>query len=79
MEPICPETGKQLEEPKVIMFQKGATHGSFVKVDPGNHLSPAMHPDNPDKERIAVRVTITVESVDETLKAVEKAGGEVYL
>ncbi|KAF2190349.1 hypothetical protein K469DRAFT_699966 [Zopfia rhizophila CBS 207.26] len=66
-------------KPEVILFSKGPTHGSLVKVEKENHLSPAMHPDNPEKKRIAVRVTITVKNVDETLETVKKAGGAVYL
>lgn len=61
------------------MFTKGDTHGSFVKLEPENLLSPALHPSNPDKGRIAVRVTLNVDSVDESLKEVEKAGGSLYM
>lgn len=38
-----------------------------------------MHPDNAEKKRIAVRVTIAVNSVDEVLETVNKAGGAIYL
>jgi len=51
----------------------------MVKVEKENHLSPAMHPDNTEKKRIAVRVTIAVNNVDEALESVKKAGGAVYL
>jgi hypothetical protein len=61
------------------MFTKGATHGSFIKLDPHNFLSPGIHPENPDAARIALRVTINVESVDEKLKEIEKAGGSLYI
>jgi uncharacterized protein len=61
------------------MFTKGGTHGSFVKLEPENFLSPAIHPDNPDKGRVALRVTLNVDSVDESLKEVEKAGGALYM
>jgi uncharacterized protein len=61
------------------MFTKGATHGSFIKLDPHNFLSPGIHPENPDAARIALRVTINVESVDEKLKEIEKAGGSLYM
>jgi uncharacterized protein len=65
--------------PEVSLFSKGGTNGSFVKLEPKNFLSPAIHPDNPDKGRVALRVTLNVESVDEALKEVEKAGGSLYL
>jgi uncharacterized protein len=64
---------------EVSFFTKGVTNGSFVKLEPENLLSPAIHPDNPDKGRVALRVTINVESVDEILKEVEKAGGSLYM
>jgi len=64
---------------EAAIFTKGLTHGSFIKIEPENHLSPANHPDNSEQRRIAVRVTINVESVDETLKEIEKAGGSLYL
>jgi predicted enzyme related to lactoylglutathione lyase len=76
---VCPETGKAMEAgSKVVMFQHGATHGSFIKLDPELHLSPAMHPNNTNKEKFAVTVTITVESIEETIKKVEEAGGKLY-
>ena len=75
---VCPETGKVMES-KVVLFTKGVTHGSFVKVEKDHHLSPAKFPYNEEKGVQSVTVTIIVESVDETLKAVEKAGGEVYM
>jgi hypothetical protein len=46
---------------------------------PENFLSPGIHPDNPDKGRIALRITTSVESVDEALKEVGKAGGSLYI
>jgi len=61
------------------MFNKGAMYGCFVKLTPENLLSPAKHPDNPGKGRVAVRVTITVDSVEEKLKSIEAAGGAVYV
>jgi predicted enzyme related to lactoylglutathione lyase len=64
---------------EVSFFTKGTTNGSFVKLEPKNLLSPAIHPDNPDKGLVALRVTINVESVDESLKQVEKAGGSLYM
>lgn len=76
-QPNCPETGEK-KAPTQAMFHKGPCHGSFVKVDAANHLSPAMHADDADKKKMAVTVTISVQSVDETLKAIEKAGGKVY-
>jgi len=48
-------------------------------MESGNHLSPATHPDNAEKKRMAVRVTIAVNNVDETLEAIKKAGGAIYL
>jgi predicted enzyme related to lactoylglutathione lyase len=66
-------------EPQYVIFNKGITNGGFCKVSPENFLSPALHPDNPEKVRTSVRVTLNVESVDETLIAIEKAGGSVYV
>lgn len=74
----CPETGEKIE-PEVIMFKKDKSHGSFKKVDRLNHLSPAMHLDNPDKQKFAVTVTITTDNMEESMKAVEKAGGSLYM
>ena len=62
-----------------VLFSKGPTHGSMVKVERENHLSPAMHADNPEKKRMAVRVTITVNNVDDALETIKKAGGAIYL
>ena len=45
---------------------------------PENHLSPAKHPSNPDKERKAVNVTIAVESIEEALESIKHAGGAEY-
>lgn len=61
-----------------VMFNKGPTNGGFVKVAPENFLSAALHPDNA-KEKLSVRNTITVGSVDEALKKVEEAGGALYM
>lgn len=66
-------------EPSYVMFSKGTTSGGFCKVSPENILSPALHPDNPEKARLSVRVTLKVDSVDETFVAVKKAGGAVYM
>jgi hypothetical protein len=38
-----------------------------------------LHPNNPDKTRVAVRVTMSVDSVDESLEKIEKAGGKLYM
>ena len=38
-----------------------------------------MHPDNAEKKRITVRVTIAVNNVDEALETIKKAGGAIYL
>jgi len=65
--------------PDVSLFNKESTNGSFVKLAPENLLSPATHPDNPSKERLAVRITINVDSIDEALKEIEKAGGASYI
>jgi predicted enzyme related to lactoylglutathione lyase len=75
----CPETGEKIVEPDFYMFQKGNCHGSFRKVDSFNHISPSLHPDNADKQKIAVTVTITTDNMEESLKAVEEAGGSVYM
>jgi len=74
----CPDTGKPLDEPLAVLFTKGPAHGSFVKVAAEDHLSPATHPQNVAKSKISVRVTMTVESIDETMELVQKAGGEPY-
>jgi len=67
------------EETSYVMFNRGNTNGGFSKVSPENFLSPALHPDNPEKARISVRVILNVESVDEALITIEKAGGTVYM
>jgi predicted enzyme related to lactoylglutathione lyase len=72
-------TSKPTCNPDVSIFSKENTSGSFVKLTTENFLSPAIHPDNPSKERLSVRVTINVESIDEALKEVEKAGGALYM
>jgi len=72
-------TPEAMPDHGVLLFTHGSTHGSFVKVSPENFLSPALHPNNPDKARLAVRVTMLVESVDESLEKVEKAGGKLYI
>lgn len=75
---MCPDTGKPAES-NYVMFAKGAMHGGFVKVEKDHHISPSKKPYDEAKGVQTVTVTITVESVDETLKAIEKAGGEVYM
>jgi uncharacterized protein len=75
----CPETGEKNPEPEFMMFKKGSCHGSFRKVEPLNHLSPSIHPSNADKQKFAVTVTITTDNMEEAVKAVEKAGGSVYM
>jgi len=70
---VSHEAGKKPEGSELVIFHKGNTHGSLINVEPPNRLSPAMHPDNPDKKRIAVRVMITVGNVDATLEIIEKA------
>lgn len=66
-------------DPNVALFSHNASEGCFLKVPSTDHLlSPAKHPDNPQNSRIAVRVTITVQSVDDTLKKVVAQGGKVY-
>jgi hypothetical protein len=61
------------------MFQKGTTYGSLRLVEPAYHLSPGTHPDNANKRKVAVTVTINSENIDETLKTIEEAGGAVYM
>jgi hypothetical protein len=75
----CPETGEKKPEPQFMMFKKGNSHGSFKKVGPPHHLSPATHPDNADKQKVTVTVTITTDNMEEAMKAVEKAGGSLYM
>ncbi|KAH6715237.1 hypothetical protein DL95DRAFT_382551 [Leptodontidium sp. 2 PMI_412] len=67
--------------PHFVMFNKGRTNGGFVRVAPEDFLSAALHPQNGDggKKKLSVRNTITVDSVDETMKKVEEAGGELYI
>jgi predicted enzyme related to lactoylglutathione lyase len=71
----CPEN----TQPQFMMFQKGKTHGSFKRVEQLHHLSPAMHPDNADKQKVTITVTITTDNMEESMKAVENAGGSVYM
>lgn len=75
----CPETGEKATQPSFMMFQKGKTHGSFRKVEHLHHLSPATHPDNADKQKVTVTVTIITDNMEENIKAVENAGGSVYM
>ncbi|PVH85434.1 hypothetical protein DL98DRAFT_583530 [Cadophora sp. DSE1049] len=66
-------------EPTFVMYNKGTTNGGFVKVEPEDLLSAALHPGNDEKKKLSVRNTITVDSVDESLKKVEEAGGKLYI
>jgi hypothetical protein len=50
----------------------------IAKLSPENHLSPAKHPANASKEKRSINVAISVESIEETMKAIEKNGGAVY-
>lgn len=79
---LSPFGGASLEEASFVVFnatgKQGQQNGGFVKVTSENLLSPALHPDNASKERMAVRVTVSVASIDEALKEIEKAGGAVY-
>ncbi|KAG8996971.1 hypothetical protein FRB94_007959 [Tulasnella sp. JGI-2019a] len=72
---VCPDTGKVLDEPMVVLIKAGAAEGSFIKVTEEDHLSAAR---GSIKSKYSVRVTITVDSIDETLKLINEAGGEVY-
>ncbi|TAQ86663.1 hypothetical protein B7494_g5020 [Chlorociboria aeruginascens] len=74
--PLPPRTAGA--EPTFVMFRKDSTNGGLVKVTPDNHLTPSLHPSNADKKKLSVRVTITVESVDEALSAILENGGEIY-
>jgi len=65
--------------PDFVIFSKGPTNGGFKKVEQKDLLSPAVHPDNAEKNRCAVKVSIKVDSVDEALKAVAANGGAVYM
>ena len=71
-----------IEEAGFVMFnatgKPDGHNGGFVKICPEKLLSPALHPDNASKERMSVRVTISVASIDEKLKEIEKAGGAMY-
>jgi len=71
-------TSSPTGNPDVASFNRESTNGSFIKLAPENLLSPATHSD-PSKERLAVRITINVDSIDATLKEVEKAGGASYI
>ncbi|KAK0100969.1 hypothetical protein ONS95_013042 [Cadophora gregata] len=75
MAPMLDDKGS----PIFVMFSRGHTNGGFVKVEPEQLLSAALHPGNGDKKCLSVRATITVESVDESLKKVEEAGGKLYI
>lgn len=75
----CHETGKKNTKPDYYMFQKGSCHGSFKEVESSHHISPAMHPDNADKQKLAVTVTITTDNMEESVEAIEKAGGSVFM
>lgn len=65
--------------PTFAMFNKGHTNGGFVKVEPEDFLSAALHPNNDEKKKLSARNTTTVDSVDESLKKVEEAGGKLYM
>jgi predicted enzyme related to lactoylglutathione lyase len=71
-----------VEEASFVLFnatgKPDQQNGGFSKVCQENLLSPALHPDNASKERMSVRVTISVASIDEKLKEIEKAGGALY-
>jgi uncharacterized protein len=77
-----PFGGASLEEASFVLFNATGKpekqNGGFMKVTQENFLSPALHPDNASKERTSVRVTISVASIDEKLKEIEKAGGALY-
>jgi predicted enzyme related to lactoylglutathione lyase len=69
----CKDPGREY-----VLFSKGPSHGGLFQVSEECHLSPATHPSNEKKSKVSVCVTITVDSIDETFKLIEKAGGEVY-
>jgi len=71
----CPDT----EDPPYALFHKGPTSGGFVKVESENHVTPAHASGGLVKDRVAVKVTIAVEDVDEALKIIEGAGGKAWL
>ncbi|KAH8594090.1 hypothetical protein B0O99DRAFT_688117 [Bisporella sp. PMI_857] len=78
-----PMTGGSSEEcknaePEYVLFRKGTTNGGLVKVSEDCHLSPATQPSVDTKSKTTVCVTINVESIDETFKLIEKAGGAVH-
>lgn len=78
-----PFNNASAEEAYFVTFnatgKPGQQNGGFTRVSKENHLSPALHPDNPAKERMCVRVTICVASIDEKLQEIEKAGGALYM
>ncbi|KUJ20176.1 Glyoxalase/Bleomycin resistance protein/Dihydroxybiphenyl dioxygenase [Mollisia scopiformis] len=57
------------------LFKKGSMNGSFILVEPEKMISSVTS----EESCVAVRVTITVESVDEKIVEIEKAGGKLYL
>lgn len=66
---------------KYVLFQKGATQGCFVEVPrPEYHLSPTKTgvEEDEQKQYLTPRFTVTVEDVDESIAAIEKAGGKVW-
>jgi predicted enzyme related to lactoylglutathione lyase len=74
---ICPTTGKPTD-PFMVYFARGPSRGGLVKTAPENHLTPATHPANADKQKTSVCVTLNTDSVDKTLERIVKAGGELY-
>ncbi|KAH8805377.1 hypothetical protein F5884DRAFT_754948 [Xylogone sp. PMI_703] len=77
-----PFGGASVEDAPFVVFNStgkpGQQNGGFAKVALENLLSPALHLENASQERMCVRVTISVASIDEKLKEIEKAGGSLY-
>ena len=66
---------------KYVLFQKGGTQGCFVEVPrPEYHLSPVNTgvEEGEQKQYLTPRFTVTVEDVDNSIAAIEKAGGKVW-
>jgi predicted enzyme related to lactoylglutathione lyase len=77
--PPAPSTPRAMR--KYVIFQKGSTQGCFVEVPrPEYHLSPIKTgvEGQEQKQYLTPRFTVTVENVDETIQAIEKAGGSVW-
>jgi len=65
--------------PPMVIFFKGKTHGAFVQCPEQHLLTASTDRENINRTTVAVTVTITVEDIGETLAAVVKNGGKVWM